>query len=515
MDALQHARDDAPRVARVFICYRRVEPDQSVARALDEALTAAGHEVFVDLKMKVGTPWAQRIEEELQRAEVLIALLSEQSVRSEMTIGEIGTAHRLRTRLLPVRLAYREPFLYPVSAWLNPINWAYWDGPAGTPALIEEVLGALKGEALPISDGARRPEFAVRAEEANRLPPPQPIASLEPQSGTMDVDSPLYIRRATDDVALAAVGRKGQTLSIKGARQMGKSSLLMRLLDAAAKGGKRVAFVDFQEIDIPTLRDADLFFRRFCANLSDQLGLANRTAEYWDPALELGNPQRCSKYMGEHVLKSLAAPLLLALDEVDRLVDSPFRSDFFGMVRSWHGKRALPTVPVWKLLDVALVTSTEPNLLIDDPHQSPFNVGERVELADFTPGEVARLNQLHGSPVKPEREPSFVALTGGQPYLTRQALYLVASGRASLDALSSQGDLDGGPFGDHLRHLLFLVSKRNELVTGLREVLLQGTCSDPIALHRLRSAGLVKPEGGKLVMRCDLYAAYFRKHLVG
>src|SRR3954463_1805955 len=114
-------------VHRVFISYKHCEPDASIAKALDRALTEAGYQVFVDHKMAVGVEWGKRIEEELGRADALIALLSQQSVRSEMTIGEIGTAYRLKKRLLPVRLAYQVPFEYPLSAWLNPVNWAAWN----------------------------------------------------------------------------------------------------------------------------------------------------------------------------------------------------------------------------------------------------------------------------------------------------------------------------------------------------------------------------------------------------
>jgi hypothetical protein len=50
---------------------------------------------------------------------------------------------------------------------------------------------------------------------------------------------------------------------------------------------------------------------------------------------------------------------MLAMDEVETVFDTAFRSDFFGMLRSWHNSR-VPTSPAWIKLDLALVTSTEP-----------------------------------------------------------------------------------------------------------------------------------------------------------
>src|SRR5215216_795388 len=116
------------RPARVFISYKRaVVPDEAIALRLYEALRQA-HDVFIDQSMGVGIRWAQRIEEELRRADFLVTLLSRHSVTSEMVESEIGTAHRLAAErggppvILPVRLNYSEPFQYPLSAYLNPIN---------------------------------------------------------------------------------------------------------------------------------------------------------------------------------------------------------------------------------------------------------------------------------------------------------------------------------------------------------------------------------------------------------
>jgi hypothetical protein len=121
-----------PQRTRIFISYKRnVEPDEAVALRVFELLRQH-YDVFIDQTMLVGTHWAERIEAELRRADFLITLLSAESIHSEMVLGEIETAHRLaqeqdgRPAMLPVRLAYREPFQYPLSAYLNPINWALW-----------------------------------------------------------------------------------------------------------------------------------------------------------------------------------------------------------------------------------------------------------------------------------------------------------------------------------------------------------------------------------------------------
>jgi AAA-like domain len=196
-------------------------------------------------------------------------------------------------------------------------------------------------------------------------------------------------------------------------------------------------------------------------------------------------------------LKVLGNPLVLVMDEVESVFDTEFRSDFFGMLRSWHNNRA--TTPIWKQLDLVLVTSTEPYQLIENLNQSPFNVGQVIELIDFDGNQVADLNQRHGSPLNEAQTQQLMALLAGHPYLVRRALYLVASQQ----------------IGDHLRYHLFRMNDKPELVQGLLEAIRQQRCSNERVFFRLRGAGLVQQTGKTVLPRCQLYADYFREHLHG
>jgi AAA-like domain/TIR domain len=502
--------------ARIFISYKRdVEPDQGVALEIFRSLSQQ-HDVFLDQTMPVGTRWADRIETEIRRADFLITLLSAQSIHSEMVEAEIALAHDLakqqggRPVILPVRVACRQPFHYPLSVYLNHINWAFWQGPEDTPRLIDELAQAMSGGQLTIGKQTK-PEL-LQASPSQSLPCPFPSAQptvQEMPEGTMDPQSAFYVPRLTDSIALEAIQRPKITLTIKGPRQMGKSSLLIRTIEAAAKAGKRAVLLDFQLIDRAALTNADLFFRQFCAWLTDELGLESKVAEYWNTPL--GNSQRCTRYMSRYILKELDHPLVLAMDEVERIFETDFRSDFFGMLRNWHNSRL--GASVWNRLDLALVTSTEPYQLIDNLNQSPFNVGEVIELADFTPEQAAELNRRHGCVVSPDDEGRLMALLRGHPYLFRRALYLVASQRVSIQELLANATAERGPFGDHLRYHLFRLDGKKELVQGLQQIIRHSKCEDEHVFFRLRGAGLVRREGRSTVPRCQLYADFFREHL--
>ena len=509
--------------SRIFISYKRgTAPDEAVAMAIFAALRDR-HDVFIDQTMLVGTHWAERIEAELRQSDFLISLLTQSSVNSEMVKGEIETAYHLgkqhgKPLILPVRLAYSEPFTYPLSAYLNGINWAFWESPADTPRLVQELLQAIAGNTLSITTDQAKTELTTRSIAAipeMQIPRPRPAAqpvTLEMPEGTMDPESRFYVERSTDAIALSTIERSGGvTITIKGPRQMGKSSLLIRTKARAEAMGKRVAYLDFQLFDRSVLTDSDRFYRQFCEWLTEELELENRVAEYWDSPL--GNSQRCSRYMSRQLLKVLGNPLVLVMDEVESVFDTEFRSDFFGMLRSWHNNRA--TTPIWKQLDLVLVTSTEPYQLIENLNQSPFNVGQVIELIDFDGNQVADLNQRHGSPLNEAQTQQLMALLAGHPYLVRRALYLVASQQMTVMELFAQATADRGPFGDHLRYHLFRMNDKPELVQGLLEAIQQQRCSNERVFFRLRGAGLVQQAGKTVLPRCQLYADYFREHLHG
>ena len=475
---------------RIFLSYKRdAQPDESLALSLCQ---------------------------ELEACDFLVPLLSAHSAHSEMVENEISVAHQLgRSRggmpsILPVRVAYSAPFEYPLSAWLNPLNWAVWNSEADTPRLVAELLTAIAGGELSLSD--LQAKQALLKTSASALPRPTASADpaqLERPDGTLDVESRFYLERPADAACQRELARGGATIVIKAPRQMGKSSLLVRAAAQARRLGRAVAFLDFQLLDEDILTDPGRFFQGFCRWIADELDLEDTVDETWRGGL--GHTQSCTKYLRRQALKTLETPVTLVMDEVDRMLACPFRSDFFGMLRSWHNSRA--SGPEWRKLDLLLVISTEPYLLIDDLKQSPFNVGEVLRLDDFNPAQVADLNERHGRPFDPPQAVRLHKLLGGHPYLTRQALYLAAIGECLPENLLARAADENGPFGDHLRRHLARFGERPELARAMLQVIRHQACSDDLLYNRLHGAGLVTREGACVVPRCELYADYFGERL--
>jgi hypothetical protein len=395
---------------------------------------------------------------------------------------------------------------------LKQINWAFWESAEDTPRLIEELRQAINGGSLRVDQEAKINLLQISTPE--QLPRPTPLAQpvvLEIPSGTMKPESRFYVERNADTIALQTIVQQSVTIPIKGPRQVGKSSLLMRIIQAARNAGKRVAYLDFQQLNNSVLNDEELFFRHFCSWISDELELEDKVEEYFNR--NLTTIQRVDRYLQRYILKGLGHPLVLAMDEVDRVFDTKFRNDFFGMLRSWHNNRAI--YPSLDKLDLVLVTSTEPYQLINDLNQSPFNVGQIIELEDFTPEQVAQLNRRHNSPFDNNTLQQLLRLLGGHPFLVRKALYLVASGQITPTELFANATAASGPFGDHLRRLLSLLYDKQELIQGLLLVISQNICPDRQIFWRLQGSGLVRASGQSVLPRCQLYAEYFRENLHG
>jgi hypothetical protein len=496
---------------KVFISYKRdVQPDQTLAHRIFERLKQEGHTVFIDQTLRVGQEWAKEIERNVRDSDCLIVLLTAASSNSEMVKGEVQIARdqaakSATPRILPVRLAFAGVLPYPLSAWLDPIQYALWRGEADNDSLLGELIRAMGGSLLSHKDPPQ-PCGVLGAS------PPFYSAPLPPPGGSLDVDDPRYIRREADVTALNLISQSGMTLTIKGSRQMGKSSLLVRTLAKATEQGKLCALIDFQLLGKEILLHANLFFRRFSESITEQLNLPSELEQIWDS--KRSNSQNCTAYV-ERLLRGSASPITVAVDEADHLFDSECRSDFFGMLRAWHNTRAhfsKETRKTWKRLDLVLVTSTEPYLFIDRPHESPFNVGEVLQLSDFTLTQIQALNVLHDSPLFDPEVVRFHELLSGHPYLTRKALYAVRSGLTPEEVLTRATE-DSGPFGDHLRNYFLRLLDYPELASALKQVALGRGCNDAKLAYRLEGAGLVKTESGKTIPRCPLYAQYFRERL--
>ncbi len=337
---------------------------------------------------------------------------------------------------------------------------------------------------------------------------------LEPVGGAVPLDSGFYIARPTDDKFRAAITRQDSIVLVKGARQVGKTSLLARGLEQARRSGAKVVLTDLQNLSADSLESVEKLLLTFADCFADQLDLDAVPSEVWKP--NRSPVTNFEQYLRRGVLLQMRAPIVWGLDEVDRLFTCAFGSEIFGLFRSWHNKRALDPAGPWRRLTLAIAYATEAHLFITDLNQSPFNVGTRLLLEDFTFEQVEELNQRYGSPLTEEAQVlRYFRLVSGHPYLVRRGLYEMVSNGFDLSVLEAQAHYDEGPFGNHLRRMLFSLSQDQELCDLVQDMLQGRPCPTPESFYRLRSAGLVLGDSARDArLRCQLYTTYFERHLL-
>jgi hypothetical protein len=309
-----------------------------------------------------------------------------------------------------------------------------------------------------------------------------------------------------------AIARHDSFVLVRGARQMGKTSLLNRGLQAASQAGCRVVLTDLQALDSIDLVSVEAFYRCLGQRIADELDLPASLVESWDS--RRGPNANFERFLLREVLEKEPTPLVWGLDEIDRLFTCPFGSEVFGLFRSWHNAR--DRKPVWKRLTVAIAYATEAHLFITDLNQSPFNIGTRLSLEDFTAEQVGWLNDRYGRPLSAGDDlRSFQRLVGGHPYLVNRGLYHLASQESAAESFATDALREDGVFGDHLRRLLVTLARDEEMCDAVRSVLRGRPCPSVPLFLRLRSGGVLAGDSARDArMRCELYARYLERHLL-
>ena len=515
------------RKINVVLVYKRDNlRDQALVDFIESQLGNDRFSVFIDRCLTVGMDWAREIEKRIRSADAVIVLLSAESINSEMLSFEIETAHEAaqlqawRPSLLPVRVDYTGPLPEPLAGILDRIQYFLWEGPQDNLGLATELAEALRH--LPAEEpapAADRPAGASVAARAPAPPPAKPASGparppvMEGIGGAVPLSSEYYLTRPADEELRGAISKQDSIILIKGARQMGKTSLLARGLQQARDLGFKAVSTDLQKFNAESFRTVDRLYQAMGESMADQLDLTATPAESWDP--RRGPNANFERYVRREVLAKTGVPLTWGLDEVDRLFVTAFGTEVFGLLRSWHNERALDPTGPWSNLTIAIAYATDAHLFITDMNQSPFNIGTRLGLEDFSALQVAELNRRYRSPLKSQDELTrFYRLAGGHPYLVRRGLHEMTTRKMSFDSFEEQAARDEACYGEHLRRLLVLLVRDASLTEAMRGVLNNRPCPTAESFDRLRSAGLVaghSPEEAR--PRCRLYASYLRRYL--
>ncbi len=361
--------------------------------------------------------------------------------------------------------------------------------------------------------------------------------------GTLRADAPCYVERKADRDLVHGLSA-GEFCYVLTARQMGKSSLMVRTARSLREQAARVVVLDLTAIGQNVTPEQ--WYDGLALRMANQLDLEDEVEDFWQENLRLGPCQRWFAMLRDCVLPRLhsssshsspnhapAPPLVVFIDELDAVRSLPFPTEeFFAAIRECYHRRSQD--PELNRLTFCLLGVAAPFELMSDAKTTPFNIGRRIELVDFSSQEarvfasgMALLSAACRSLDAQQMIERILHWTHGHPYLTQRLCREVAAAAQLNDRGSEAALIDrlcaalffsarSGDTDDNLvfvRERLLRTQADLAVLLDLYERVLGGqrvpeNRLDPF-VNQLQLAGLVRVEQECLKVRNRIYERVF------
>lgn len=246
----------------------------------------------------------------------------------------------------------------------------------------------------------------------------------------IDPDKEIYIERPEDAEVLECVS-SGDYVTILGARQTGKTSLLYKLnRELKTEIPVYVSLAQFSGVEESDWygRVARTVVRQLLNKIEKEEKLKKRFKEYSEKIRnKIGEESNCKdQHQFRELLLDIADVgagtdrLVFLLNEVESVPES-IRDDFFHAIRAFYDDRGIE-MNLQKYIFV-FASTTPPVELISRKEFSPFNVGETIYMSDFSLDGVSELGEnlkLHGFTIDDLVVEYIYDRTHGHPNLTQE-----------------------------------------------------------------------------------------------
>ena len=251
--------------------------------------------------------------------------------------------------------------------------------------------------------------------------------------GSLPMDAPTYVVRAADRYFYRAL-KQGEFCYILNSRQMGKSSLMVRMVNHLQNEGVCCAPIDLTRIGSDSVTP-EQWYKGFAFELGRRFGLRKKVnlKTWWKERDDISLVQRLGEFIEEVLLVQAGVEdgqtpkqLVIFIDEIDSVLGLKFSvKDFFSLIRFCYNQRSLN--PEYQRLTFAFFGVATPSSLITDIQTTPFNIGQSIQLEGFKEHEAQPL--LHGLSDQVSNPQTILkevlAWTNGQPFLTQKLCKLI------------------------------------------------------------------------------------------
>ena len=334
--------------------------------------------------------------------------------------------------------------------------------------------------------------------------------------GTVQAGGGIYIKRRADD-ELLELCRQGEVVLVLSSRQVGKSSLMVRTAQQLEANQIHSVIIDLSAIG--TQVSEDEWYLGILNEIDTSLYLTTDIFTWWADHAQLGQAQRLIRFFRDVMLQEVNGRVVLFFDEIDSTLSISFADDFYAALRAVYNARS--TTPEFKRLSFVLVGVATPSDLIIDSKRTPFNLGRRVELTDFTLEEARPLGEGLGD--VPEKVLEWIFnWTGGHPYLTQRLCSELAKNEQTLARETVDIEVERlftGEQGWQDNNLQFVRDMLIKRAPDVRKVLQiyhdiragKKVFDNERSLHKahLKISGVVREEGDLLVPRNQIYEHAF------
>ncbi|WP_395649381.1 AAA-like domain-containing protein [Planktothrix agardhii] len=343
--------------------------------------------------------------------------------------------------------------------------------------------------------------------------------------GSLEYEHPSYIKRQADKDLYNAL-KAGEFCYVLNARQMGKSSLQVQILNRLE--AEKVKCVPIDLTDIGTNLTQDKWYFSLIEQIVRVLELYDLDHEqWWNHRKSISNNLRLSQFIEDVVLVHIPDKIVIFLDEIDTTLklERDLTDNFFALIRSFYNKRSLN--PQYKRLTFCLLGVAAASDLIQDPLRTPFNIGREIDLKGFKDEHEADPLAAGFQDISEQPEQILAEIlnwTGGQPFLTQFFCQLFVkqwqNGECTVEEvanyiLENWENLDDQSHFKTIQHRLLeeYRDRKNELLDLYQQILLAPhkkiSAQDSPDEIKLRLTGLVVKENGYLRVYNPLYANIF------